>query len=184
MTAKETTTPDQARADNRIEQLKEAGFTVRAEDGGRVRISKHGCAAVLQPSASGDPEFAIRPGLEVRAATGRERANPVLPVGAVPALSGVEGSASERANDLRPEQETSEAIAHLVDRGFQKFWQEGERRLPALSAQLHALHQFDQDLRAVMGLTALYNEALGTVSSRYIYDRLEGREKSKRHQPF
>ena len=161
MTAKETTTPGQARADNWIEQLKEAGFTVRAEEGGRVRINKQGCAAVLRPAASGELEFAIRPGLEVRAATGRER-----------------------AKNSQPGQETDEVIAHLVDRGFQKFWQEGERRLPALSAQLHALHQFDQDLRAVMGLTALYNEALGTVSSRYIYDRLEGREKSKRHQPF
>ena len=144
-----------------IERLKEAGFILRAEEGGRVRIRKQGCAAVLQPSASGDPEFAIRPGLEVRAATGRKR-----------------------ANDPRPEQETSEVIAHLVDRGFQKFWQDGERRFPALSAQLQALHHFEQDLRAVMGLTALYNEALGTVSSRYVYDRLEGREKSKRHQPF
>ena len=134
---------------------------MQAQDGGRVRIGKHGCAAVLEASPSGEPQFAVRPGLVIRAAT-----------------------VSERSNELRSGLDTAERIAHLIDRGFQKFWQEGERQLPALSAQLQALHHFDQDLRAVMGLTALYNEALGTVSSRYIYDRLEGREKPKRHQPF
>jgi hypothetical protein len=124
------------------ERLKEAGFQARAEGGG-VRISKHGCGAVLEAVSSGEMRFAVRPGLE-----------------------------------------TQQGIAHLVDRGFQKFWQEGEQQFPSLAAQLQALHRFDQDLRAVMGLTALYNEALGTVSSRYVYDRLEGREKPKRHQAF
>ncbi|MBI3895808.1 MAG: hypothetical protein HY313_07730 [Acidobacteria bacterium] len=75
-------------------------------------------------------------------------------------------------------------IACLVDGGFQKFWQVDHRRFPALADQLVALHRFDQDLRAVMGLTRLYNEALGTVSARYTYDRLEGREEPKRHKPF
>ena len=126
-----------------LERLREEEFSTQKADEGRVRISKHGCAAVLEASASGELGFAVRPGLETR-----------------------------------------EGIAHLVDRGFQKFWQEGDRQFPALSAQLQALHQFDQDLRAVTGVTALYNEALGTVSSRYVYDRLEGREKGKRHQSF
>ena len=126
-----------------IGRLKEAGFSVQAQDGSRFRVSKHSCAAVIEQSPSGEPRFAARPGLEV-----------------------------------------GQNIAHLVDRGFQKFWQDGDHRLPALAVQLQALHRFEQDLRAVMGLTALYNEALGTVSSRYIYDRLEGREKPKRHHPF
>ena len=126
-----------------LERLREADFSTQKADGNRVRISKHGCAAVLESSPSGEPRFTVRPGFETR-----------------------------------------QGIAHLVDRGFQKFWQEGERQFPALSAQLQALHRFDQDLRAVMGVTALYNEALGTVSSRYIYDRLEGRERPKRHQAF
>jgi len=142
------------------ERLKEAGFLV-GEENDRVRISKHGCAAVLEAFTAGEPRFAVRPGLLIRAAT-----------------------VSERPKDHGPEQETSQPIAHLVDRGFQKFWQEDERLFPALAAQLHALHRFDQDLRAVTGLTALYNEALGSVSSRYVYDRLEGREKGKRHQAF
>ena len=76
------------------------------------------------------------------------------------------------------------AIAHLVDRGFQKFWQSGERSYPARARQLKALHGFEQDLRQVAGLSNLYNEALGTVSSLYVYDRVEGREETKKHQPF
>ena len=140
-----------------IQQLKNAGFGVIEREGGRVLIGKHGCAAILEPSSSGEPQFAVRPGLLVRAATVRERSS--LP-------------------------EAGERIAHLFDRGFQKFWQDDRRRLPALSDQLQALHHFEQDLRAAMGLTTLYNQALGTVSSRYIYDRLEGREEPKKHRPF
>jgi hypothetical protein len=75
-------------------------------------------------------------------------------------------------------------IAHLVDGGFQKFWQDGKRKVPALAEQLKSLHSFQQDLRAALGITTLYNEALGTVSSRYVYDRVEGREQAKRHEPF
>ncbi|MBI4459871.1 MAG: hypothetical protein HY648_07415 [Acidobacteria bacterium] len=75
-------------------------------------------------------------------------------------------------------------VVRLVDGGYQKFWQDQRRRVPALANQLMALHRFDQDLRAVMGLTTLYNEALGTVSARYVYDRLEGREGPKQHHPF
>lgn len=140
---KEKNPPEKAHPDAWIERLKEAGFTVQTQEGSRARVSKHGCAAVIEQSSSGEPQFGVRPGLEI-----------------------------------------GQTIAHLVDRGFQKFWQDGDRRLPALATQLQGLHQFEQDLRAAMGLTALYNEALGTVSSRYIYDRLEGRENPKRHQPF
>ena len=86
---------------------------------------------------------------------------------------------------VRPGLLAADGIAHLLDRGFQKFWQRGERSFPALAAQLKALHSFEQDLRGVMGLSNLYNEALGTVSSRYVYDRVEGRaEEPKKHQPF
>ena len=75
-------------------------------------------------------------------------------------------------------------IASLVDAGFQKFWQVDSRRVPARAEELKALHTFERDLRAALGETTLYNEALGTVSSKYIYDRLEGREPGKRHQSF
>lgn len=110
---------------------------------GQVRVSKYGCAAVLEATASGELRFTVRPGRLV-----------------------------------------GDRIAHLLDRGFQKFWQDEQRVLPALAEQLQSLADFQRDLREVMGMTTLYNEALGTVSSRYVYDRLEGREKGKRHSSF
>lgn len=63
-------------------------------------------------------------------------------------------------------------MAVLVDGGFQKFWQtpDGEK-LPALAAQLEALHRFEDDLRDVLGIEGLYNEALGTVNELHDYDR-------------
>ena len=77
-----------------------------------------------------------------------------------------------------------DSIAQLLDRGYQKFWQSGERTVPATAAQLKALHSFEEDLRAVFGLTALYNQSLGTVSARYVYDRVEGREGPRVHRSF
>ncbi|OFW02360.1 MAG: hypothetical protein A3H94_08020 [Acidobacteria bacterium RIFCSPLOWO2_02_FULL_60_20] len=85
---------------------------------------------------------------------------------------------------VRPGLTQRDSIAHLVDRGFQKFWQDGDRKLPARAEELKALHEFERDLCAALGVTTLYNEALGTVSSKYVYDRVEGREPGKRHQSF
>jgi hypothetical protein len=85
---------------------------------------------------------------------------------------------------VRPGLLQRDRIAHLLDRGFQKFWQDGDHSLPARAAELQALHELERDLSAAMGLTTLYNQALGTVSSKYIYDRVEGREPGKRHQSF
>jgi hypothetical protein len=126
-----------------IEQLRAFGFTAVDQGGGNVFISKHGCGTILEKKPSGEPRFAVRPGLLI-----------------------------------------GDGIAHLLDRGFQKFWQSGERTLPATAAQLKALHSFEEDLRAVMGITALYNQSLGTVSSRYVYDRVEGREGPRVHRTF
>jgi hypothetical protein len=67
-------------------------------------------------------------------------------------------------------------IARLVDGGYQKFFQTSDRRThPALAHHLRAIHDFDAELRHIFRLTSLYNESLGTVSDRYLYDRLEGR---------
>jgi hypothetical protein len=85
---------------------------------------------------------------------------------------------------VRPGLLMGDGIAHLLDRGFQKFWQFGERTIPATAVQLKALHNFEEDLRAVFGFTALYNQSLGTVSSRYVYDRVEGREGPRVHRSF
>lgn len=67
-------------------------------------------------------------------------------------------------------------IASLVDGGYQKFLQtpSGLRR-PALSTELKALHDFQEDLDEALGLESLYNESLGTVCNRHVYDRLTGR---------
>ncbi len=124
------------------ERLKKEGFAMEQQGPGSVRVSKNGCAAVLE-EAGGVLRLAVPPGLVL-----------------------------------------GQSIARLVDRGFQKFWQDGDRKQPAVAEQLRFLHLFEQELRTALGLTTLYNEALGTVSARYVYDRLEGREKGKRHPSF
>jgi hypothetical protein len=47
---------------------------------------------------------------------------------------------------------------------------------PATSAQLQAIHLFSEELSQLTGTISLYNEALGTTSDLYEYDRLQGRD--------
>jgi hypothetical protein len=76
-------------------------------------------------------------------------------------------------------------IASLVDGGYQKFLQtpRGKRR-PALASDLRAIHEFQEDLKEALGLTSLYNESLGTVSNKYIYDRVEDRDFRAEKRPW
>lgn len=67
-------------------------------------------------------------------------------------------------------------VARLVDRGYQKFIKSEKYELPATAAHLHVVHQFSEELKELTGVESLYNEALGTVSDIYLYDRLQGRE--------
>ncbi len=67
-------------------------------------------------------------------------------------------------------------IARLLDRGYQKFIKTSQYELPATAAQLHAIHNFTEELNLVSGAMGLYNEGLGTTSDVYQYDRLRGRE--------
>ena len=67
-------------------------------------------------------------------------------------------------------------VTRLVDRGFQKFIKSSQYELPASATQLQAIHAFSEELRQLTGATSLYNEALGTTSDVYRYDRLAGRE--------
>lgn len=67
-------------------------------------------------------------------------------------------------------------VARLLDRGFQKFIKTQQFELPATAIQLHAIHQFTEELKQWTGATSLYNESLGTTSDLYEYDRLKGRE--------
>jgi hypothetical protein len=67
-------------------------------------------------------------------------------------------------------------IARLVDRGYQKFLKAGNFEIPATADHLHAIHQFSDELNEAIGAKILYNEALGTTSDVYTYDRVQGRE--------
>jgi hypothetical protein len=63
----------------------------------------------------------------------------------------------------------------LEDRGYQKFWYADGRRFPIRKTDLQTLHRFEEEVRGVLGLTSLYNQSLGTISARTVYDRLTGR---------
>jgi hypothetical protein len=68
-------------------------------------------------------------------------------------------------------------IGVLVDGGYQKFFQTPSgRRKPALAEELKALHEFEEDVKEALGQVNLYNEALGTVSTLYLYDRVADRD--------
>ena len=67
-------------------------------------------------------------------------------------------------------------ISRLIDKGFQKFLKTTKQEVPATADHLKAIHDFSEELREGMGATSLYNEALGTVSDRYVYDRVVDRE--------
>jgi hypothetical protein len=76
-------------------------------------------------------------------------------------------------------------IGTLTDGGFQKFFRTPSgKSKPALAEELMAIHDFQEDLREALGLTSLYNEALGTVSNKYLYDRVEGRDRAPAHKPW
>jgi hypothetical protein len=76
-------------------------------------------------------------------------------------------------------------IGTLTDGGFQKFFTTPSgKRKPAQAEELREIHNFQEDLREALNLTSLYNEALGTVSNLYIYDRVEGRDSGKHDKPW
>jgi len=74
-------------------------------------------------------------------------------------------------------------ISRLVDKGYQKFLKTSKTEIPATADHLRSVHQFSEELREAMGATSLYNEALGTVSDRYVYDRIENRDKAPAARP-
>lgn len=77
---------------------------------------------------------------------------------------------------VRPGPVIGGEIAQLVDRGFQKFFRTSKGELPATAEWLHTLHRFVEELKEAAGSITLYNEALGTVSDAYLYDRVKGRD--------
>ena len=69
-------------------------------------------------------------------------------------------------------------IGFLVDGGFQKFFRtKSGKTKPALAEELKALHDFEEDLKEGLGQESYYNESLGTVSTYYLYDRVQDRDR-------
>lgn len=71
-------------------------------------------------------------------------------------------------------------VSRLIDRGYQKFLKTSKVERPATADDLKTLHAFSEEIREAIGATTLYNEALGSVSDRYVYDRVRGREDGQR----
>ena len=67
-------------------------------------------------------------------------------------------------------------ISRIVDRGYQKFLKTSRLEIPATAEHLRCIHKFSDELKEYVGALVLYNESLGTVSDKYVYDRLKGRE--------
>jgi hypothetical protein len=74
-------------------------------------------------------------------------------------------------------------ISRLIDKGYQKFLKTTKTEIPATADHLKALHQFSEELREAMGAVSLYNESLGTVSDRYVYDRVKDRDLPESQRP-
>ena len=74
-------------------------------------------------------------------------------------------------------------ISKLVDLGHQKVLRTTKADHPALADRLKSLHDFAEELKEGIGATSLYNEALGTVSESYMYDRVRDRDLPEAERP-
>ena len=74
-------------------------------------------------------------------------------------------------------------IARLVDKGSQKFLKTTKTEIPASADHLKAIHNFSEEVKEATGSISLYNESLGTVSDRYMYDRVEDRDEPTSVRP-
>ena len=98
-------------------------------------------------------------------------------------------AAIERAEDggvrlfAKPGYLVGSEISRLIDKGYQKFLKTTKTEIPATADHLKALHEFSEELREATGQISLYNESLGTVSDRYVYDRVEGRDVPEAQRP-
>lgn len=76
-------------------------------------------------------------------------------------------------------------IAGLVNLGYEMILRTPSgKELAAQASQLQALHAFDEDLREGLGLTSLYNVALGTTTGEHLYDRVADRDQPHHHRPW
>jgi hypothetical protein len=127
--------PSEPTFQDRLDHLKQAGFTVTPQPDGSVLASKGECAIALH---------------EDRGQVARAQPAGILMGG---------------------------EIGSLVDGGYQKFFRTPSGKTkPALASELKALHDFEEDLKQALGMADFYNEALGTVSTYYLYDRVKDRD--------
>ena len=76
-------------------------------------------------------------------------------------------------------------IATLLNGGYQMFLETATgKRLPATAEQLHALHEFEDDVKEALGLVNLYNTSLGTTSRNHMYDRVFKRDIGQQPKPW
>jgi hypothetical protein len=135
--------------DQTLEILRAHSFDVQpfAGVGGAVLVSKHGAGAVLAAAETTDV-----------------------------AWNADGGQAGPAAYVERPGVLLDGEVARLLDRGYQKFIKTSQFEIPASASQLHSIHMFSEELKQLTGATDLYNQALGTTSDLYQYDRLKGRD--------
>ena len=97
----------------------------------------------------------------------------------------IEGNADGKVRTGRVGLVVVNEIGVLVDAGYQKYFQTPSRkRVPAQAEHLRALHDFSEDLKETLGLTSLYNESLGTVCGKHLYDRVEDRDHGVPKRPW
>lgn len=76
-------------------------------------------------------------------------------------------------------------MAELVELGFQKVWRTpAGKQYAATADHLKSLYNFGEDLRETLGLISLYNEGLGTVNAKHLYDRVEDRDSKREKKPW
>jgi hypothetical protein len=75
-------------------------------------------------------------------------------------------------------------IGALLSTGYQVFFETPTgKRIPAQAEQLKALHDFEDDVMQTLGISNLYNTALGTTNFRHAYDRVAQRYVGGKAQP-
>jgi hypothetical protein len=95
--------------------------------------------------------------------------------GAGAVLAAAEGEKTRIVFAVPPGAMVGDQVALLLDRGYQKFIKTSQFETPATASQLQAIHRFTEELKQLMGVGNLYNEALGTTSDLHEYDRLRDR---------
>lgn len=129
--------------EDRLQSAQQAGFSVTKDGGDRPKVTRQGCAAIVEEGEGGTVSI-----LHTGIAIGDE-------------------------------------IGLLTDLGYQKVFETPRGvREAATAAQLHALHDFTEDLREALGIASLYNEGLGTTNERHLYDRVVNRDNGVPHRPW